>query len=64
MGLWGGRYDDSKDASVANTVSDKDYRDLQARAGRANNHQRWIGSDEQMAASKRGAENYTNRWWN
>lgn len=64
MGWFSGHYDDEDDASKSNTVSDKDWRAIQTRAGKANNHQRNLGSAEQVAATKRGADNYKNRWWN
>lgn len=64
MGWFSGKYDDDNDASRSNTVSDKEWRAMQARAGKANNHRRRLGSEEQQRATKRGADNYNNRWWN
>lgn len=63
MGLFSGKYENDRDASKANTISDREYRALQARAAKANPDRGRISSKGADDA-KRGAENYHKRWWN
>lgn len=52
MGLFRSTGDNSK----ANTISDKDWRDLQGRATKANYQRARFGTDEQVRGSRNGAK--------
>ena len=64
MGWFSGKYENDRDASKANTISDKEYRALQARAAKANPSRAAFASKEAVKARQDGKKNYEKRWWN
>jgi hypothetical protein len=60
MGLFSGK--DEMDPDKA-TISDKEWRALQARALKTNRDRAQTGSDEAVRGSRQGAANYRNRRW-
>lgn len=63
MGWFTGKVE-SGDASKANTISDKEYRAMQARAAKANPKRAETFSEEATRARNASNDNYAKRWWN